>query len=864
MKHNIYNDQLAKPGSNSRNFVPVFRAENFLSIIFKTIPAILLIAGMSVRSIAQCPGTTYSVGSGVGIPNLSGAPVGVANLTSGQSIQVSGTFTVDAGAWNISGATVYLTSNASGIIVNSGATINASSGSIFQGCNTTYKWTSIRVLGGGTLISNACTFNNGQNAIDIAGTAVFHITGNTFNNCSNGLRISGTQNVLNHTITSNFFVDSEDAGILLASASNITIGFNTYRETGATYNSAGVRANQAKYVLVNGGFMDRIKYGLDIQNGTSTFCIDFANVTFRGTTAVRSNQALYGLIIRDCNIVAGSTGIDITNHLTSQNLPPGFACSGNIDILRNVISTEVRTGIRVAFTNGNGKITVHDNDIQVPLCTSPNRWFYGIQIFESPFASVEVSLNVVDHLGNITPSTFPGGIYLYNCKVENLVSNNLVNGIFSPGTGHLNFGIAAVNSPHITVRDNTVDGRFGLINRAISIEHPEVDIDLCCNTMTQAEKGLYMLGAHKDCIIQTSIFGQINEALYYDMVVSSSAPQWHRGNDWSGATTTWDGYFNGSPLFAPTVKYRVAPSHLPNGLSKIFVTGGNPSDWFSTSSGTELSCGSPCGNGFSGEGGEELTGNDFWAMDTLTDPTYATLHWIAQQNLFAKITAHPALFSDPQAAAFYANASAGNIGKCYLIKTGIENLYDSTLTANPAQKLADLQVLNASIIPTTTYEANEKTIFNLRLTALAQDDWEFSESEKNIIDAIAALCPQSGGNAVYVARYLQEYYRVPTWNMDCAFVGARDESRTTLENKGIALFPNPAQTEVQISLQQPAMADCQITVFNLTGQIVATQSVSEGSMTARLSVAHFANGCYIVSLSENGRQVYQQKLSIIR
>lgn len=353
------------------------------NILFRAMAGILLFAIAPTNAIAQCPGTTYSVGSGVGILNLSAAPVGVANLTAGQSIQITGTFIVDAGTWNITGANVYFTTSASEIIVNGGTTLDASAGSVFQGCNSTYKWSAIKVLGAGTIRVNACSFLDGLNAIDIAGSAVFRVIGNTFNNCTNGLRIFGTQNPLDHTIASNFFLDSGAAGVLLSLCGSVAIGFNTYRDTGLPH-SAAVRISSAKYILIDGGYMDNIQVGLDIPAGTSTWCIEMANVLFRGTYGVRSNQARYGLTIRDCQMEAGSTAIDITNHLTTQTLPPGFLCDGNINVLRNIIATQVRTGIRIANINGNGTVTVQGNQIYIPICTSPNRWFYGIQIFESP------------------------------------------------------------------------------------------------------------------------------------------------------------------------------------------------------------------------------------------------------------------------------------------------------------------------------------------------------------------------------------------------------------------------------------------------------------------------------------------------
>ena len=81
---------------------------------------------------AQCT-ATYTVGSNTAYPLLSTAPAGVSALTSGQSVKIDGTFTVDAGTWNLSINDIYFATTASEIIVNASTTLNAST-SNFQPC----------------------------------------------------------------------------------------------------------------------------------------------------------------------------------------------------------------------------------------------------------------------------------------------------------------------------------------------------------------------------------------------------------------------------------------------------------------------------------------------------------------------------------------------------------------------------------------------------------------------------------------------------------------------------------------------------------------------------------------------------------
>ena len=206
---------------------------------------------------------------------------------------------------------------------------------------------------------------------------------------------------------------------------------------------------------------------------------------------------------------------------------------------------------------------------------------------------------------------------------------------------------------------------------------------------------------------------------------------------------------------------------------------------------------------FTGDDEEGLRGNDYWALAPQEDETYAALHWEAQRYLYEKLTDHPALRQDAQAAAFYAASQEGNLGKFYAVETGLANLYDPTLTPDPVQTLTDLQDLNAGIVPEAGYQLNLRSINALRLSALIQNDWDFSAAQQATIDQIAALCPQAGGNAVYDARLLQGNYRVPDWNMDCAFVGDRSGAAAA-RPAGLTLAPNPAADQINVTLPLPA------------------------------------------------------------
>lgn len=108
------------------------------------------------------------------------------------------------------------------------------------------------------------------------------------------------------------------------------------------------------------------------------------------------------------------------------------------------------------------------------------------------------------------------------------------------------------------------------------------------------------------------------------------------------------------------------------------------------------------------------------------------------------------------------------------------------------------------------------------------------------------------------------FYRLWDWEgSPCDTLGSVGAVETKHESPGFAIHPNPAYSEVHVEFKQPAKADCHLTLLNLTGQVIAIQPVSEGSTNALLPVAIYSNGYYLLSVAENGRQVYQQKLAII-
>lgn len=834
----------------------------------------VLILAQQASLLAQCACET-TVGSNVGIPNLTSAPASVQTITNG-CIRVNGSFEVNSGTWTLTNTKVLFVSTGSSVIVNGGCGINATQSSSFTACSG--NWTSITLSGNSTANFDQCTFSGFNTAISVTAKATFTVTRNIFNATNTGtcIRIASTQHPLLHNITGNRFNNAKIGINVIGNV--VRIGTNNYVGSGIIGNPlimTGVEiAENVRDVRILGGSFFVLETGVNIRKLSKDVFV--TDMIFSGNTGVFSQQSLGNITVQNSTIRATLTGIQINDAQTSGSI----TSSANISIVRNTISSTSQSGIRITQTYGNGRIEIIGNSIFPE--TTPNSFAHygiGITTVSNSNAFVKIENNSIRQVGTGNQNLYaPGGIYLQKCKAKSLILDNIV---FAQNSGGLTFGITVAESPRCQVVGNSINkaGTYNktptnLMQRGISMENNQDNILLCCNTINSANRGLNMAGNMENCNIYNTVFDTLPVALYYDQITTSSALQFHRGNNWNSSTTNWDAYFNGSNLIALQSKYRVDPTLMPSLLSKVFVSGGSPTDWFSNPSSNEAICAnssdSYCGStpfqGLSSDpnGNVGLTGNDLWAAQANTDATYSVVHWEAQRYLYQKLVNNPTLVSqNSTVSSFYSNAANNNIGKFEAIESGLAHRYDDP--ALTGQVTSNLLVQNAAIVPATDAQTNEKNINSILLNALLSESWSFSNSDKSTIDYVASLCPLSGGRAVYTARWLQEYYRVPDWSAQCGTVLPRSEPETARINSGrMILYPNPAQDAVQVVLDGTLPDDYQLIVTNFTGQIVEQKIIKAGTEQVFLNTERLANGCYVVRILSGKQQGYQQKLVIAR
>ncbi len=85
-----------------------------------------------------------------------------------------------------------------------------------------------------------------------------------------------------------------------------------------------------------------------------------------------------------------------------------------------------------------------------------------------------------------------------------------------------------------------------------------------------------------------------------------------------------------------------------------------------------------------------------------------------------------------------------------------------------------------------------------------------------------------------------------------SLVGVNDVNKSLLSTQAL---PNPASTEVKINFTQAAPVDATVTITNMVGQVVASQTVSATTNgSATFNTAHLASGMYLYNVIANGER----------
>lgn len=185
---------------------------------------------------------------------------------------------------------------------------------------------------------------------------------------------------------------------------------------------------------------------------------------------------------------------------------------------------------------------------------------------------------------------------------------------------------------------------------------------------------------------------------------------------------------------------------------------------------------------------------------------------------------------------------------------------DSTTFLN---RWLEAKAANDSVNGTENYTQNEKWVNELMLRFLRWGRDSLSNEELEQMQTLAHSCPAAEGLGVFYARYLNTFFEPLTEYDDYQLCngankggkGGFDDLLNFLQetggefkdgkiNNGLLLYPVPAHEMLNIELEFELALDAQFELYDLTGKLVATTQLKNGSKLGRLSAAKLAPGIY--------------------
>ncbi len=171
------------------------------------------------------------------------------------------------------------------------------------------------------------------------------------------------------------------------------------------------------------------------------------------------------------------------------------------------------------------------------------------------------------------------------------------------------------------------------------------------------------------------------------------------------------------------------------------------------------------------------------------------------------------------------------------------------------------------ISPSNLIESNFKTVIQIYLENIYKDSIGDLLNDENIILSIANQCPLSGGDAVFMARFLYEYIQ-PNINYNDDFIcnavsnerrenKSKQVSKEQLMNK-TTLLPNPSNGQINIFNSSAEIG--QIRITEISGKVVLLKDFNEGQHFVSLDCSILTKGIYFVEITSQQTRTETIKL----
>jgi Secretion system C-terminal sorting domain len=169
----------------------------------------------------------------------------------------------------------------------------------------------------------------------------------------------------------------------------------------------------------------------------------------------------------------------------------------------------------------------------------------------------------------------------------------------------------------------------------------------------------------------------------------------------------------------------------------------------------------------------------------------------------------------------------------------------------------------------TVYKQNEKTVNQIYLSLIGQENPLLTATQISALLAIAQQCPLEGGDAVFQARSIlalvEEEYIFQDEDL-CASIGER--SNQSFKDKEttciVQLHPNPAKDRIELSYQLLVEGEAKLVIQNEVGQLIWTESIPNGQGAKQINLENYPAGIYFMSIQQNGGVLHVEKFVVIK
>jgi hypothetical protein len=175
--------------------------------------------------------------------------------------------------------------------------------------------------------------------------------------------------------------------------------------------------------------------------------------------------------------------------------------------------------------------------------------------------------------------------------------------------------------------------------------------------------------------------------------------------------------------------------------------------------------------------------------------------------------------------------------------------------------------LNMGITTTTLPIENEVAMNEIYLNTIASGVDTFTENQRNAIDALAPECPRTAGNAVYVARMLQAFYRPELIYEDaasCTDAVSYKRDQFNAKSSVYSLMPNPSSTHCWVIHEGLIGLNTLMEMISIDGVFVKEQRIVPGSRFTYIDLSSVHSGVYVLRLTQGSQLLYVNKLIVVK